>query len=324
VDLESLRYLYLRRCVVPVLSAMPFRWLQALTCMMARGVHSMNTPGRRRAEARIARLADSWHVPTAQIIEQMYVHMGRFWAEAIFVRRRLGESTWRRHVSVVNEAKFDSLRTGCIVATACHGNPAACAMALGQLFRPIHVLVDSSMHPILSAWQRDMLSIPNVQAIERREAAHHIPRILADGGAVMMLCDSPRAHGKCVPMSFLGGAFRCQPTLGRLARWFNVPIGVVTCRRSEKPFSFELHLHETIRAGREDSADDLTRRAMSAIERVILEEPAQYLWSLPSGDETLHMPVEDSPRYAYGNLIGVVPKNTSKSVGLAKAVSGGQ
>jgi lauroyl/myristoyl acyltransferase len=329
MDLESLRFLYLRRIVTPILSAMPFRMVQSLAQVAGRGVHSMNTPGRHRAESRLARFADSLSASPSEIVEAMYEHTARFWAEALFARRRLSEARWRNHIRVVDEERLAQLggskpHNGCLLTTACLGSPVACAMALGHLFKPVHVIVDFATHPMLGAWQREMFSIRNVSLIDRRSAAAQIPNILGNGGGVLMLCDSPRIHGRCVPISFLGQPFRAHPTLGRLAKWFDVPIGVVSCMRAEKACSFELHLHDTIRPDASDNPDDLTRRAMRSIEQAILKTPEQYLWSLPGGNDSSENGMTAEPRYAYGNLIGVVPQITSKSVGLANAVNGGQ
>jgi lauroyl/myristoyl acyltransferase len=330
MNLEPLRYIYLRRVVGTLAGALGYDLADRLARRLARAVYNLNTPARRLAEARFAAAENSQLSPSlaaaparASIrspqltIAAMYDHLARFWIEALFAKRLLRDSSWRRCVQIENEPGLQALadaRRGCILATAYYGNIAVAAYALGRIFRPIHVVVDVFAQPYLRAWQNELYADHWVCPIERADAARAVPRILAAGGAIMMVCEHERPRGRAMPTPFLGRTLNCYPTLDRLSRWFNIPTAVVTCRREgeapakppsggcssnpraaadirkgeapaaphSRSFTFTLSLHETIPPATPDLADGtVIRRAMAVLERAILAHPEQYLWSLP-------------------------------------------
>lgn len=324
MSLETLRHIYLRRVVATVFGALGIERTQSITRRMARGVFLLNTPGRRQAEARMRAALPNGSVPA--VITAMYDHIARFWVECLFARRLLHDSSWRRFVRVENEVGLRGLHSngrGCLLATAYYGNPAVAALALGQLFRPVHVIVDYLAQPQLRAWQQELYAHRWVRPVEHREAGRVVPDVLQTGGAVLMICEHERVRGQAVPVPFLGRVLECYPTLGRLARWYEVPIGVVTCRREMPgPFSFILTLHEIIEGGARPNFDEgrrggnrgnsaappsrrcvtgetpvpqqgdddaaVIRRALVVLEREIVAHPEQYYWSMPTrtGSET--------------------------------------
>lgn len=298
MNIEGLRHQYLRRIVAPVLRGIGLRVSTLVARRLARGVFEMNTPGRRRAEERLreamkcasgtedAEEMRCNHV--TEVVSSMYEHMARFWTEALFIPKRLSHEDWRRFVAIENEeglrALADSGR-GCVLATGYYGNVAAAACALGHLFRPIHVIVDWFAQPGLVSWQRELYAQRWVRAVDRRDALRTMPEVLANGGAVLVVCEHERRQGYGVTTRFLGKTLNCYPTLGRLARWYDVPIGVLTCRRELKLFSFTMELHKVIEHDGTSADDDgVVRRCMRALECAIMQAPEQYMWSVGSGE----------------------------------------
>lgn len=284
IDLEFVRHVYLRRIVAPLCGALGFDATHSLARKLAARIGELVPPGRRRAAERIASAMPGATAGRVEsLIEQMYDHQGRFWAEALFARRLLRDRSWRRFVDVTGE---DGLRfhaaSGCILATAYFGNPAVAALALGQMIRPIHVIVDMFAQPELRAWQRELYSHPWVRPIERSDASAVVPTVLRQGGAVLMIAEHERRRGRAVEVDFLGRRMNCYPTLGRLSRWFDVPVAVVTCRRSQAPFRFDLKLHDTFRyRSGEQNESEVVTRVMATLEDAILgSDPGQYLWSV--------------------------------------------
>lgn len=287
MDLESIRFLYLRRIVGTALSAIGLSAAHRLTGLVARRVDRLNTAGRRQAEARLNEALSADVSRRQGIIAATYDHLARFWVESLFARRMLRESSWRKSISIENERALVALasrRRGCLLATAYFGNPAICAFALGEIFRPVHVIADRFALPILRAWQDELFACPNVRIVDRRDAAAVLPKILERKGAVFMIAEHDRARGPSVPLPFLGRTLNCYPTLARLSRWFNVPMAVTTCRRKAAPFSFTLQTHGIFDPPSDDSMDRAVLASMiAALEKAILENPEQYLWSLAGG-----------------------------------------
>ncbi|MBN2562839.1 MAG: hypothetical protein JXQ75_18100 [Phycisphaerae bacterium] len=303
MDLEAIRYVYLRRMVATILGALGLDVTRAIAGRLARGVFDLHTPGRHRAETRLREamgpVTDDAAITT--IVAAMYRHIGRFWTETLFAKRLLRDASWRRFVRVEDEAALRAMADaprGCVLATAYYGNPVVGACAMGQIFRPVHVIVDKLAQPQLRAWQDELYSRRWVRPIDWRAAANVVPAVLRRGGAVMMICEHERRGGKAVPARFLGRTLDCYPTLGRLSQWFDVPVAVVTCRREgEDAFSFVLDLHTVIerqaacssdsgldssRAPAGPSNDGVVRQVMATLEQAIMAHPEQYLWSTPT------------------------------------------
>ncbi|MFH1418331.1 MAG: lysophospholipid acyltransferase family protein [Planctomycetota bacterium] len=315
MDLESLRYVYLRRVVGTVLSALGFDAGESVARRLARGVFDLNTAGRRLAEVRLRTALGGAACETdiAKIAAGMYEHVGRFWIEALHAQRRLRRSSWRRFVTVNDESAFRALtggKRGCVLATGYFGNPAVGALAMGQIFRPLHVIVDTFAQPHLRAWQRELFASRWVRPIDRRDAATAVPRVLGDGGALMMICEHERPHGRGVRAAFLGRSLNCYPTLGRLARWYDVPVAVFTCRRGRKPFSFHLDLHACVEHEPSDLTDEeIVRRVLSHLDEAVMRRPEQYLWSLPE-QHPRRLPAAEAKQDAAGADLRQFPIDT--------------
>jgi lauroyl/myristoyl acyltransferase len=311
MDLESLRFLYLRRVVGTAIGALGLdaadRWARSL----ARAIHGLNTPARRRAEARMSDSLPMIRTTAApsRVSTAMYEHIGRFCVEALFARRMLRDSNWRNSIVVEGEATIAALAdsgAGCLVTTAYLGNPAIAAYALGEIFRPIHVVADRFALPVLRAWQDDLTAYRNVRIIDRESAATALPKILERGGAVMMMAENERRRGPGIPAPFLGRTLRCYPTLARLARWHDLPIAVVTCLRGMRPFSFRLQLQSVIDPPcSADSDAGVMEGVIETLEREILRSPEQYLWSLAGG-----APGAAEPRAVLQSAAGPIDRGT--------------
>jgi len=284
LDVESLRYRYLRHVVMPLLRCAGFRATSALARRLVRGYQHLNPPGRAiaptRLRAALGSTVDADDIHT--LVDHVYDHWARFWAEAVFLPQRLAGRRWRQYVNIENEIPPAPSGRAHLFATAYYGNPAAAACALARLLGSLHVIVDFAAHPALSTWQATLRRAQGISLIERRDAHRSLPDVLGRGSAVLMVCDHHRPRGPAVESDFLGHTWRFYPTLGRLARWFNAPITTVTCRRHTHRFGFTLTAHDHIDPPQNAvSADDAIRRAMRSLEAAILAHPAQYLWTLP-------------------------------------------
>jgi len=286
--LESWRLAYLRRIVATALRAAGLDRSTALVCKLARGYFDLNTRGRRLAEQRIARaFGDSIPEPArAAIVRTMYEHVARFWIEALFINRRLRPSNWRRAVSLRSPTDPRALQSAyprCVLATAYFGNPAVAAFVAGQIFRPVSVVVDLLEDPAARAWQEELYRLPNVRTIPIDRATERLPDALNNRGAVMLVIEHRRRRGAGVPAPFLGDRAVFQPTPGRLAAWFSVPVVPALCRRKPRIFEFEMWF------GRPVSGDDpiaVTTDVLQQLDAEIRRRPEQYLWSIPADAPT--------------------------------------
>lgn len=282
MNLESLRFWYLRRVVATMLGAIGLRRSRRLAEALGRGVHDLATPGRRYAHERLQRAAGPG-LSDAQrdaIIRSTYEHIGRFWVETLFLRRRFCASNWRRWVRVTDAADWlcrpDRSR-GAVLATCYYGNPAVAAAALGQLLRPVHVLVDLIDSSPGGAWQRELYRVPYVRLIRVQEASQRLPDALSSGASVMLMVEHRRPRGVGVERTFLGEPGPYHATAGRLQQWFDVPIVPALCHRRGGDFEFELWLGTPVR---DADAIRATAAAMQQLEAQVMMRPQQYLWNV--------------------------------------------
>jgi len=296
---EFLRHLYLRRVVAPFLGVLGLAGAQRLARWLAEGYADFPTIGRARAEARIRAAFPSMKnaVQAHRLATRMFEQVALFWTEAVLFNRFLRESSWRRCVEVRDEGAWQRLARsgrGCVLATAYFGNPAVGAYALGQIFRPIHVISDHFGEPVLRAWQHEAQRQANVRFIEPAAAVKIIPGLLEKGQAVMMIAEAERSAGRSPAVQFLGRELRCHPTLARLGRLFDVPVAAFTCARKREAGRFELALHEVVSVGASDEDERVMQRLLSSLERAILRWPEQYLWSIPTSGDGSEPPARGS------------------------------
>src|SRR5262249_53837599 len=235
----------LRRVVGTAFTAIGFRRSTAIACALARGVYDLNSPGRKLAERRL-RAALGPTIPDAQrdaIVETAYEHIARFWIETLFLPRKLAPQSWEHAVTFRGQTQPGEVVAQyprCVLATCYFGNPAVAAYALGQVFQPVHVLVDFVAQPAARAFQVQLCRMPNVISVSAADGARRMRNVLRGRGAVMMVVEHRRRSGPGAPASFLGehGVFHTTP--GRLAASFDAPVVPVLCRRRAGLFEFEL------------------------------------------------------------------------------------
>lgn len=282
-----LRLAYVRHVVAPALRMCGPRLACGLAKGLGQGVFHRGAPGRARAEVRLRAAFGNaiGAASVAHLAAAHYGHLARFWAEALFVPRRMDRRDWRRWCHVPDEEQWRRLADRSrplVVVAAYHGNIAVAACALARLIGPVHVVFDRLAHPAFAAWQAEMFRRPGLVAVDRREASSVLPIVMAARGVVLLVGEHHRRHGAAVPVDFLGARIRAYPTIGRLAAWYGAAVAAVTCERHEKPFEFTLKYRGAIYPENlENDPSRVVRASLTALERAVLTSPEQYLWSVP-------------------------------------------
>jgi KDO2-lipid IV(A) lauroyltransferase len=113
-------------------------------------------------------------------------------------------------------------------------------------------------------------------------AGNRIAQRLEQGDTVAILADHHADH-RGLPVTFLGLPTTAMRTVGLLAQHYGASVAVAGIRRIGRAFHFEivvsgiLHRHEWDTAA--DPAAHITDFYLRALERIILADPAQYLWT---------------------------------------------
>ncbi len=288
LDPTTLRLMYVRRVVVTLANALGLDGAMTFSRWLARGVFDLNTPARRRAERNLVRAYGDALTPEerGRLTRSVFEQIAAFWVEAFFAHRRLRVSSWQQFVAFEDPARVRSMASsprGALLVTGYFGNLAVAAYALGQVARPLHVVIDEVQHPVLKAWQDELYRQPNVELLARARAKSRLADLLSDGAKVLMVGEHVRPRGRGVTVEYLGRPCRCYPTVGMLARWCDVPVYVVTARRGQRPFRFILSCELTADPRRlpseQDAVEAITRQYMRCLETVIRRWPTQYLWT---------------------------------------------
>jgi lauroyl/myristoyl acyltransferase len=286
VDLEALRYLYLRRVIGTAIRVMGIEAADRFARAVGRRFFALNSPGRRRAVERVRTWLDlsAREGQASDIVQSMYEHTGRFWVESLYVSRLLRQSSWREFVRVHQMERWDELARspgGCLIATAYFGHVGVLAYALGQVFRPLYVVADAFGESSLGDWQRDLFRAEWVEPIDRRRAALELPILLERGEAVMIVAEAERVQGRACEAEFLGSKIRAYPTLARLSQSFDAPIVPAVCSRRTAPFRFDVRASGAVEFGQWNDDREVMAEVLSRIERLVADRPEQYLWSTP-------------------------------------------
>jgi lauroyl/myristoyl acyltransferase len=290
LDRAALRLIYLRRVVVTLANTIGPQRSLAIARWLARGVFDLSPPARQRAEANIAlAFGDELTVKErGRLTRRMFENFASFWVEAFVARRKLRPGAWRKVVQFDDEPflrRIAESRRGALFVTAYFGNFAIGAYALGQLCRPLYVVIDELEHPVLKSWQQDLYRQPNIELLPREGARRSLADLLSAGEKVLLVGEHLRPRGKAIEVRYLGAIRRCYPTIGLLAGGCDVPVVVVGTRRLEGAFRFSISSRLAVdpRDLRDDGEPDLipiiTLRCMQTMETMIRQWPEQYLWT---------------------------------------------
>jgi KDO2-lipid IV(A) lauroyltransferase len=124
-------------------------------------------------------------------------------------------------------------------------------------------------------------------------AAPDLAAELAAGGTIALVADHHMAKG--IEMNFLGLPTRVPRTIGLLAWRYEADVIVAVLKRLRKPFRFRFEVVDIIEwpliQAQDDPVDFTVRRYVRSLERAILQEPAQYLWTQPRWGKDLALEV---------------------------------
>lgn len=129
----------------------------------------------------------------------------------------------------------------------------------------------------------------NVRVISRKGAMRSAPEILKAGGAIGMVIDQ-RTSGRALLVPFFGRLARCERAPAVLLKRQRVPIVVGMCLMAERPLHYRIDIRDVLLpeewARRE--VEEIVLRVNQGLERMIRENPEQYVW--------IHDRYRDTPR----------------------------
>jgi len=132
------------------------------------------------------------------------------------------------------------------------------------------------------AYRRAIRAQSGCEMVPVESAAARLEQVLGDGGTAALITDH-HVENRGMPVTFLGLPTKVLRSVGLLAWRYEADVVVAGLRRTSQPFRFNFVIadvmHYSEAAAQEDAVEYITNRYLRAMEKLILEEPEQYLWA---------------------------------------------
>lgn len=281
-----------RRMLVVYFGIFGPRVAYAVTGLLARLMYRSLEPLRRRSEAQCrAALAGTIHAPRAdEIAEWSFVH--RVWnlTDLYLADRFLHAGTFARFGGQLPEPYRTRMRDAIrrrrptILLTGYYGPFDLWPLLLGYNGTPVGAVYLPHANHAFDAYRRRIRTRSGSEAIPVDRAMHRLGEILGEGGTVAILADH-HDEKRGMPVTFLGLPTRAMRSVALLAWRYNAGLVVAGLRRVDRQFRFECVITDVIEReqwqARSEPIEYITARYVRGIEKLVLEDPEQYLWAYP-------------------------------------------
>jgi KDO2-lipid IV(A) lauroyltransferase len=220
-----------------------------------------------------------------QIVRGVYRHFCTMLIEILHIPRKIRLATWRDSVVLVGhvpilEAFMDGDRP-LIFLTGHYGNWELAGYVFGLFGYPTVAVARTLDNPYLDRYLRSFREKTGQSLIPKSGGYERMVQVLEGKGALAFLADQD-AGQRGVFVDFFGRPASTHKAIALLAIEHQAPVYVGVARRIGPGFRYELRCEDVIEPGElSGTADDvrlLTQRYTSALERLIRQDPTQYLW----------------------------------------------
>jgi KDO2-lipid IV(A) lauroyltransferase len=220
-----------------------------------------------------------------QIVRGVYRHFCRMLMEILHTPRKLHLTNWRERVVLVgHEPIMDQLITGgrpMIFLTGHYGNWELAGYLFGLFGFPTVSVARALDNPYLDRYLRSFRERTGQSLIPKTGGFDQMVEVLQTGRVLSFLADQD-AGPRGLYVDFFGRPASSHKAIALLAIEHKAPVVVGVSRRIGPGFRYEIRCEDVIDPSElEGTADDvrvLTQRFTSALERLILQDPTQYLW----------------------------------------------
>ena len=219
-----------------------------------------------------------------RIVRGVYLHFCMMIMELLHTPRKIHLTNWRQYVRLVgHEPILDRLITGgpIILLTGHYGNWEMAGYLFGLFGFPTYSVARTLDNPYLDRFLRSFRERTGQKLIPKSGGYDQILEVLQSGRALSMLADQD-AGQRGMFVDFFGRPASTHKAIALLAIEHQAPVVVGVARRVGPGFRYEIRCADVIQPGEfGGSADDarmLTQRYTSALEQLVRQDPAQYLW----------------------------------------------
>jgi KDO2-lipid IV(A) lauroyltransferase len=220
-----------------------------------------------------------------QIIRGVYRHFCTMLMEILHAPRLLHLTNWRERVVLVGLAPImDQLLTGnrpLIVLTGHYGNWELAGYIFGLFGFPTVSVARALDNPYLERYLRSFREKTGQSLIPKSGGYDQMVRVLENNRQLTFLADQD-AGQRGLFVDFFGRPASTHKAIALLAIEHHAPVAVGVARRIGPGFRYEIRCEDLIDpanlTGTTDDVRLLTQRYTSALERLIRQDPTQYLW----------------------------------------------
>jgi KDO2-lipid IV(A) lauroyltransferase len=220
-----------------------------------------------------------------QVVRGVYRHFCTMLIEILHLPRKMHWSTWRDWFVLEGHGPLLDLFMGgkrpIIFLTGHYGNWEMAGYVFGMFGFPTVSVARALDNPYLERYLRSFRERTGQQLIPKTGGFDQMVEVLRSNRALSFLADQD-AGQRGLFVDFFGRPASTHKAIALLAIEHQAPVIVGVARRIGPGFRYEFFCEEVIDpAELEGTADDvrlLTQRYTSALERLIRQDPTQYLW----------------------------------------------
>jgi KDO2-lipid IV(A) lauroyltransferase len=220
-----------------------------------------------------------------RIVREVYRHFCSMLMEILHTPRRMHLANYRDHIVLVgHEPILERIITGgrpMILLSGHYGNWELAGYVFGLFGFPTVSVARTLDNPYLDRYLRSFRERTGQSLIPKTGGFDQMVEVLRSGRVLSFLADQD-AGQRGLYVDFFGRPASTHKAIALLAIEHRAPVVVGVARRIGPGFRYEIRCEDIIDPGDlTGTADDvrlLTQRFTSALERLIRQDPTQYLW----------------------------------------------
>jgi KDO2-lipid IV(A) lauroyltransferase len=220
-----------------------------------------------------------------RIVREVYRHFCCMLMEILHTPRRMHLTNYRDHVELVGHVPvLDQMMTGgrpMIFLTGHYGNWELAGYVFGLFGFPTVSVARTLDNLYLDRYLRSFRERTGQSLIPKTGGFDQMVEVLRAGRVLCFLADQD-AGQRGLYVEFFGRPASTHKAIALLAIEHRAPVVVGVARRIGPGFRYEIRCEDIVDpsdlAGTADDVRELTQRFTAALERLIRQDPTQYLW----------------------------------------------
>jgi len=219
-----------------------------------------------------------------RVVRAVFRHFCRIVIEMIHLPRRLGVTSWKRHIELVNGDRIVGALLAdrpLMIVTGHFGNWEMAGYALGLFGFRTHAVARRLDNPYLDRFLDRFRRRTGQAILDKNDDYDRIQQVLAGGGVIATLADQD-AGRRGLFVDFFGRPASTHKAVALLALAYDAPILVAGTPKVGEPMRYQIVVEDVILpeeyAGQRDPVRAITQRFTSALERLVRRHPEQYFW----------------------------------------------